>query len=83
MAFDDRTDGKVLRMRTIYHRPDDLPTVEFVVRGLSVCGGVITHDADFRTADTIEGARRLLPGHGLVPIPREAGDLPSVVETWL
>ena len=77
----DRPD--VLQMWTVYERPRDFPN-EFVVREWHVVAGkVISRQAaGALTAPTLEQARKLVP-QDCVCMPRQEGDDPVIVETWI
>lgn len=68
---------------TIYHRPLDLPGVEYAVRRLTVVRGtgVVAREL-LGTFATLDEAREAVPP-GLMRIPRAEGDDPVIVETWL
>jgi hypothetical protein len=75
--------GGTLSMWTVYYRPRDNPD-KWVARRFEIGGGwpdpLPTND--MFVADTLEELRALLPP-GLTCIPRNPGDHPVVIESWL
>ena len=67
-------------MWTIYDHPIDFPDA-FVVREWAVQLGSNMEGRRVFTADTLEGARLLIPPH-LYRQPRAPDDDPVIVETW-
>lgn len=73
-----------LRVFTIYRRPADFPDAEFILRGFVVTAGAEPQPTGIIfAADTLEQARSLVPPEADVCIPRDAGDAPHVVESWI
>lgn len=70
-----------LQLYTIYDHPADHPD-GFVVRRFEVEDGKSTAKESLGTAPTLEEARGLVPP-GLFNLGREAGDSPSIAETWI
>lgn len=66
---------------TIYERPADYPD-KFVLRAWLVEKGSVTAYDPVGLADTLEGARALVP-LGRERIPRVSSDDPVIVESWL
>lgn len=68
---------------TIYHRPSDLPGVEYAVRRISAgpAGAVVAREL-LGTFATLDAARDAIPP-GLLRVPRGIYDDPVIVETWL
>ena len=67
-----------LTVYTIYDHPTDYPE-HFVVRkwkNNSISDGILG------ISKTLEGARKLLP-EGCAVIPKDDGDDPKIVESWL
>jgi len=63
---------------TITENPSDFPG-KFVARRHVVGMGAT---CDCHVADSLEGVRALLPA-GLIMLPREEGDDPVIVESWI
>lgn len=75
---------RLLRIYTIYQRPDDFPTANYVVRGFTVtAAGPVADSGIVGTATTIEGARELVPPEADACLERSPDDPPNVVETWI
>jgi len=72
--------SETLRMWTIYFNPSDHPG-RWVVRGWSV-GQATVPDVGCAVVATLDDARAIVPP-GLACIPRDLGDDPSIVESWL
>lgn len=67
----------------VYHRPRDLPGVEYAARAQwAEPGGVIAKAAEHLEAPTLAAIRAALPP-GLACIGREPGDDPVIVECWI
>lgn len=66
---------------TIYDSPDDHPGL-FVLRAFDVNSGYPVPRRAVTVHVSLESARAALPP-GLACFPRDDGDPPSVVETWL
>ncbi len=71
-----------LAIWTIYHRPRDMPGVEWCVRRWLIMDGRSTPDLVAVPAKTLEAARQMVPP-GLVRLDRLAEDDPVIVETWI
>jgi len=72
-----------LEVFTIYRRPLDFPDVPFVVRRFVITpAGVRSTDDVFGLTD-LDAGRAGLAELGLVCVPRQEGDEPQIVETWL
>ena len=73
----------VLSQWVIYAGPRDYPG-RFVVRQWDIVQdqGPVAHE-DCTVHFTIESARNAIPDHAGVCFPRQAGDDPSIVETWM
>ena len=69
-----------LTVWTIYERPADYPQ-GFVVRPFEITS-FGPQPGSARYASDLEAARRLVPP-GLYCLPRQAGDDPVVVESWI
>ena len=66
----------------VYDHPRDYPG-HFVVRRRVVRSwGVADPTDDFAFADTLEAVREEVP-RGLHRVPRQPGEDPAIVETWL
>jgi hypothetical protein len=74
------TDKDNLVLFTVYDHPRDHPN-SFVVRRYIVNNGESIPD-EIRLADTLIGARDLLPP-GVYNLGREPADDPVIVETWV
>jgi hypothetical protein len=77
--------NKVLTIYVVYHNPTDYPG-KFVVRGQSIVADDphVHIDADPLTvATSLDDAREPLLGFGLYRMPRQRGDDPVIVETWI
>lgn len=75
-------------MVTIYHRPADLPDAVYAVRGFTILAGVAIGERVrpgplLGTAETLEGARLLVPPECDTRLERSPADNPTVVETWM
>lgn len=66
---------------TVYQSPLDYPG-EFVARRWVIGVGVAHATDEVRRADTLENLRRILPP-GLYRLPRQRGDEPQIVESWV
>ena len=66
----------------VFNRPVDFPD-KYVVREQYIGSGKVDVAADvYGTYDTLEAARAAIP-RGCDPIPRQPGDVLSLVELWL
>ena len=72
----------VLEVFTVYRRPADVPAAAFVVRVFHVGGGGLVATGEYWTAPRLVQARAWIP-FGLVRMPRDPADDPTVVESWL
>ncbi len=74
-----------MTLYTIFNRPADLPEVEFAVREFHIVHGTAEPIAGDIIAihRTLDGVRALIPAHADTRLPRQPGDEPQVVETWL
>jgi len=70
-----------LHMWTVFERPDDYPD-GFIARLFVVRRSVVRATSTCVTGPTLEAVRAQLPPD-LYNLGREAGDLASVVETWI
>lgn len=66
-----------MKFFVIHAQPD-----AFVVRGITLMGGIAVFDREVPTAPSLELARALVPA-GLRCSPRSSRDEAHVVETWL
>jgi hypothetical protein len=79
---DSPGNAPVLRVYTIFCNPRDAPG-KFVVRGFGIVRGrEPVPDEKGYAVNTLEAARALLPD-GLFRPRAEAGDHPTVVESWV
>lgn len=74
-----------LRMVTIYDHPRDYP-LHWVARAYTITAGAGPVAGELRLAGSLDEARDLV--EELVPtadtcLPRQAGEDPTIVETWL
>jgi hypothetical protein len=69
-----------LSIWTVYQRPADYPS-KFVARRWLASASLVATD-DVLIDDTLIALRGRLPP-GLVQMPRDPSDDPSIVETWL
>ncbi len=69
-----------LSLWTVYERPTDFPEKFVARRWIVAPQPLATDDAIF--ADDLEGLRKMIPA-GLIQIPRQLGDDPVIVETWV
>lgn len=77
-------DDAVLHLYTVYHRPTDLPGVEYAVREFTVRSGQPPTAGELMgVAGTLERARDLVPRRADACLPRSAEDPANVVETWI
>jgi ribosomal protein L37E len=74
-------DDQRLEMWTVYDHPKDQPD-SFVARKWCVDGQTMLGTSDMFVASTLGELRALLPP-GLHRLPRNEGDDPTIVETWL
>lgn len=73
-----------LPMLTVYDHPLDFPAHIVVRRWLIGSGGSEPRDTgEYWLFDSLEAARHKLVRLGLYCLPREPGDDPAIVETWL
>jgi hypothetical protein len=72
-----------LSVYTIYHRPDDYPEAEFLVREHVVGPGGPHPGRILAVTDDLESARAAIPPQADTPFPRDPSDPPVVVESWL
>lgn len=70
-----------LSMWSVYERPSDYPA-GFVARRFLIWPGHAEATAESVRGASLEDVRRQLPP-GLYRIPRQAGDAPHIVESWL
>lgn len=73
------TDG--LQTWTIYNNPSDYPG-KFVVRRMTILGGIHRDPEPAAVVDTLEEARAAVPP-SLMRIDRHPNDEPQIVECWL
>lgn len=73
-------DDEGLTFWVVYFNPSDYPG-KYVVRVQVLLKGELLSDPACQVADTLDGARALIP-HGLHCQPRQPNDFPVVVETW-
>lgn len=75
----------VLSTYTIFERVRDVPDARFVVRRFDIedQGGEPKPGPIIGTADTLEGARALVPSTADVCLARDPSDDLVIVETWL
>ena len=69
---------------TVYDHPSDYPN-EFVCRRFAIGSNgqqLVEIGEPFARAKTLDRLRAMLP-LGLYPLPREEGDDPVIVETWI
>lgn len=69
-----------LSIWTVYQRPADFPT-KFVARRWLATGELVATD-NVLLDDTLDALRNRLPP-GLIQMPRDPSDDPTIVETWL
>lgn len=67
----------------VYARPDDHPTVPFVVRRQTVFGDEIVHDPDAYGFDRIRDVHNWLLLQGLTMLLPSPDDDPKIIEVWL
>lgn len=72
----------VLRMYTVYHRPADLPAVEYAVRAFSIGPGSVTQGLLIGIGTTLDEVRRQVPACADVCMARSPEDDPAIVEIW-
>lgn len=70
-----------MHMWTVFERPDDYPD-GFIARLFLVRRSIVRATDTTVTGPTLDAVRAQLPP-GLYNLGREAGDKPSVVETWI
>lgn len=66
----------------VYHRPTDLPGVEYAARAQWIDRGRVICAAEHFEAPTIEAIRAMLPP-GLARLDRHPSDDPVIVEVWI
>ena len=78
-----RQRNDIVEMFVVYDHPKDFPN-HFVLRRWWIDGKLPdgTPTQDYRTADSLEAIRELVPWE-CVCLRRNEGDDPSIVETWL
>lgn len=78
------SERRALPMATIYDHPSDYPD-HFVVRIIEVgpTGPGNMRSVGVHLADTLEGARRMVPSQFDYRLPRDPSDDPVIVETWI
>lgn len=82
MSRADASALEVLSIYTIYDSPSDHPG-KFLVREFrAVDGKAIANDKPLIVCDTLHEAREAIPP-GLTCFPRDFGDAPPVVESWI
>lgn len=74
-----------LLMYTIYHRPADLPGVEYLVREVEIYVGATAAVMGRNVAitDNLTAARAAIPARADACLPRHPTDDPVIVETWV
>lgn len=72
----------ILSIWTIYDRPRDFPNT-FVARRHEAMAGATRPTQDVMICTDLERLRDHLARMGLTMIPREPGDDPMIVESWL
>lgn len=70
-----------LSMWTVYDHPTDFPD-SFVARRFEIRGDVCPTN-EFFLAKTLPEVREAMRKRGLFCLPRDGGDDPKIVETWL
>lgn len=71
-----------LDLWTVYHRPSDLPGVEYAARKW-VVDAFAQPTTEVMTEDRLDNLRDRLEAKGLTCIQRSETDDPCIVETWL
>lgn len=74
-------DPNDLSVWTVTENPSDHPG-KFVARRHVVGRGEVRPTDDHHIADTLAEVRDMLPA-GLYPLPRQPGDDPVIVESWI
>jgi hypothetical protein len=72
-----------LRTYTIFQRPTDMPQCPYVVREFVITVQGAQPGSIVGVGKTLQEARALLPVTADVVFPRNEGDPPTVVETWM
>jgi hypothetical protein len=67
---------------TVYEKPSDFPEL-FVARPFIIGNGTARPMTLCLTGKTLAEVRAFLEPYGLTCIPRQEGDDPRIVETWL
>lgn len=75
-------DTDFLSMWTVYDHPTDYPE-GFIARRWAIGKGTMTATAEVMLSADLDGIRDAMTGLGLTPLPRQDGDDPCIVETWL
>ena len=76
-----RVDRTVVEIWTIYDRPLDFPE-GFIARRFEVVPGSARPTTEALTG-TLANLRREMERQGRVCLPRDPGDHPNVVESWI
>ena len=79
------SEGAVMRLWTVYDKPSDFPD-EFVARAYEIGRGVVQPTMEHVTGKTLEDVRAAVQRRDpnvSFPLPRQAGDDPAIVETWI
>lgn len=72
-----------MRQYAVYCNPVDYPG-QIVVRRFTIFVGRVEPDPEpLYVGPSLDAARRCLPAKGLIRVPRQPQDLPSLVEVWL
>ena len=73
--------SEAMEMWTIYDHPHDYPD-HFVARKFIGVNGEPCPTGTWKYAKTLDAVRDMIPW-GLMCFPRQPGDHPTVVETWM
>lgn len=74
--------SRPLRMFVLYHSPADYPGL-WVMRRWDVSNELQATDEVWISASSPEPLRERCRGRGMFRMPRQEGDDPVIVETWL
>lgn len=72
----------MLSIWTLYDHPRDAPE-SFVARRFAITGGNSFPTDEIYLSETLEPLRAMMAEKGLVCMPRQEGDDPVIIESWI
>ena len=75
-------EAQTLSIWTIYDHPLDYPQGFIARRWVIQTAGDVIASNDIRTADSLDEVRQMIPAF-LHRLPRQDGDDPKIVESWI